>query len=49
MSYPMLEVNPQAMSYSSANTNLVRDFEQDDHEVYNLPQANLGADLAELG
>jgi hypothetical protein len=28
---------------------LLRDFEQDSHEVYNSPQANLGAALAELG
>jgi hypothetical protein len=28
---------------------LLRDFEQDDHEVYNSPQANLGAALAALG
>jgi hypothetical protein len=28
---------------------ILKDFEQDGHEVYNLPQANLGATLAELG
>jgi hypothetical protein len=28
---------------------LRRDFEQDVREVYNSPQANLGAALAELG
>jgi hypothetical protein len=28
---------------------LQRDFEQDDYEVYNSPQANLGAALAALG
>jgi hypothetical protein len=28
---------------------LLRDFEKDGHEVYNSPQANLGATLAELG
>jgi hypothetical protein len=28
---------------------LMRDFEQDGHEVYNSPQANLGAALATLG
>jgi hypothetical protein len=28
---------------------LMRDFEQDGHEVYNSPQANLGAALAALG
>jgi hypothetical protein len=27
----------------------MRDFEQDGHEVYNSPQANLGAALAALG
>jgi hypothetical protein len=27
----------------------LRDFEQDDHEVYNSPQANLGVPLAALG
>jgi hypothetical protein len=28
---------------------LLRDFEQDGHEVYNSPQANLGATLVALG
>jgi hypothetical protein len=28
---------------------LLRDFEQDGHKVYNSPQANLGATLAALG
>jgi hypothetical protein len=28
---------------------LLRDFEQDDHEVYNFPQANLGAALVAIG
>jgi hypothetical protein len=28
---------------------LLRDFEQDSHEVYNFPQVNLGAALAALG
>jgi hypothetical protein len=28
---------------------LLRDFEQDGHEAYNSPQANLGAALAALG
>jgi uncharacterized membrane protein len=28
---------------------LLRDFEKDGHEVYNSPQANLGAALAALG
>jgi hypothetical protein len=28
---------------------LLKDFEQDGHEVYNSPQANLGVALAELG
>jgi hypothetical protein len=27
----------------------MRDFEQDGHEIYNSPQANLGATLAALG